>query len=251
LFAIISDIHGNLEALEAVLRDIDRQKIREVLCLGDIVGYGPDPEACVDLVRERCRFCLSGNHDYAVLTTAVNFNPVAAEAIDCHRAILRDGIESDAEKQARWQYLEGLLIQKEEDDRLYVHGSPRDPRFEYILPTDLVFGLFDKISDIFEMIRHVCFVGHSHMPGVVDERMEFLTPSVLDGRYRIEKGKAIVNVGSVGQPRDGDNRACYVTVSDGEVTYHRISYDYQKTLEKVIRLGGVDEFVGTRLAIGR
>jgi len=250
MLAIISDIHSNLEALEAVLKDIEKQGISDIICLGDIVGYGPNPEECIDLISSRCRFCLSGNHDYAVLTDTANFNPIAATAINYTRDVLRNGIEKDLKKQRRWNYLQQLPETHEEGEFFFVHGSPRAPRYEYILPTDVMFGMRDKILDLFRMIRRYCFVGHSHVPGVIDSDMRFLTPAMINGRYRLSRSKAIINVGSVGQPRDGDNRSCYVIVTDDEVIYRRVSYDFRKTMKKIRAIPSIDDFIAQRLAFG-
>lgn len=252
MHAIISDIHDNQEALEAVLADIRRQGIQRIICLGDVVGYGPDPEACIDLVAKNCEWCLSGNHDYAVLTEAAHFNPIAAEAIDCIRERLKPRFaDMYNRKHARWRFLESLLLRKQEGDTLYVHGSPRDERNEYITPFDVAYGETPKIVEIFDQTPRLLFVGHSHLPGVITDKFQFITPAEMDYRFPLRNGKLIINVGSVGQPRDGDNRACYVTVTDDELRYHRLVYDYQTTMKKIYDLACINHYCADRLAMGR
>jgi len=174
--AIISDVHSNIEALQAVLTDIQQQGAEEILCLGDIIGYGPDPEECIDLIEKKCRFCLSGNHDYAVLTHAERFNPLAEEAVDYTRSVLKPAALSSGRKKARWRFLELLPTRITEGDLFYVHGSPRDDRNEYILESDILFGMADKIRQIFELTPRLLFVGHTHYPGVIDPQVTFRHP---------------------------------------------------------------------------
>ena len=257
--AIISDVHSNIEALTAVMEDIHSQDISDTLCLGDVVGYGPDPEACIDIIDGVCRFCLSGNHDYAVLTEAERFNPLAEEAVEATRERLKPGLlKGDwyrfgkSRTRARWQFLERLFLDKRERDILYVHGSPLDPRNEYILETDLVFGNIDKIEEILAVIPRFCFVGHTHVPGIITEEFQFLHPVDFHLTMRFEPDqKYIVNVGSVGQPRDGDNRACYVVMDNDTITYRRVKYDFHKTMSKMQSLGPLSAQHAERLEQGR
>jgi len=247
--AIISDIHANLEALEAVLADIDAQGVSEVLCLGDIVGYGIDAEACVDLVQERCSPCLCGNHDWAMINTAVGFNPMARQAIELTQGRMMPGRFASQARRRRWEFVKNLPYTHTRDDWLLVHGSPRDPVMEYIFPEDVEIDP-DKMAEIFGMFERVCFVGHSHLPGVFTEDLSYQTPAELGGRFEIGAARAIINVGSVGQPRDGDVRACYVQVSEGQVVYRRVGYDIQKTMEK-IRASRIGNLCAERLALGK
>lgn len=247
--ALISDIHANREALEAVLADIDASGIGEVLCLGDVVGYGIDAEACIDLVARRCPMCLCGNHDWAVLNSAVGFNQVARQAVDVTRQRLKPRRWSGPATRRRWAFLQGLPETHQRGEWLLVHASPRDPITEYIFPEDVEVDP-EKMEDIFRRFEHTCFVGHTHVPGVFADDMTFRTPTELGGRYELGHGKAVVNVGSVGQPRDGDARACYVQVTDGVVAYRRVQYDFRKTMEK-IRASRLDPLSAERLALGR
>ncbi|MBM4035096.1 MAG: metallophosphoesterase family protein [Planctomycetes bacterium] len=247
--AIISDIHANLEALEAVLADIDAQGAREVLCLGDVVGYGIDAEACIDLVERNCSLCLCGNHDWAVINTALGFNQMARQAIDLTRRRLRPNKWGGHARKRRWAFLEKLPHTRTRGDWLLVHGSPRDPVTEYIFPDDVEVDP-GKMEEIFSKFEHTCFVGHTHLPGVFTEGMAFLTPGEIANRFDVGRAKVVVNVGSVGQPRDGDVRSCYVVVEDAHVTYRRVPYDVQKTMEK-IRTSHLDPLCAERLALGR
>lgn len=250
--AIISDIHANVEALARVMEDIRECGVQEVACLGDVVGYGPDPKRCIDIVREHCRFSIQGNHDYAVLTAAEHFNPLAEEAVDFARRELKPSGLSLPSKKVRWQFLKELPLLKREVDVIYVHGSPRDERNEYIMETDILFGNVEKLRDIFDLIPRVCFVGHSHVPGIITEEMEFIAPEDSDFAFHLEEGERyIVNVGSVGQPRDGDNRACYVTFDGDEVKYRRVEYDYCATMEKIAEIGPISRNAAIRLEQGR
>ena len=176
--AIISDVHSNIEALQAVLTDIQQQGAEEILCLGDIIGYGPDPEECIDLIEKKCRFCLSGNHDYAVLTHADRFNPLAEEAVDYTRSVLKPAALSSGRKKARWRFLELLPTRITEGDLFYVHGSPRDDRNEYILESDILFGMADKIRQIFELTPRLLFVA-TH---IIRESLTRRSPSAIPTR---------------------------------------------------------------------
>lgn len=249
--AVISDIHSNLEALRAVLARIDELDCREVICLGDLIGYGPDPEACVDLVMERCGVVLRGNHDDALFRPALDFNPVARNAINFTRKIMKPGLVRAGRKAKRWEFLRHLPLQHVRGDRLFVHASPNDPLKEYLLKTDLLFCR-EKIIEALECTPHLAFVGHTHFPGVFDAQLKFHEPKDLEGGfYAFGEGNAIVNVGSVGQPRDQDNRACFVTVEDGGVRYHRVEYDIQAVQEKILNQGPFDEFSAERLGRGQ
>ncbi len=264
MFAIISDIHSNLEALTGVFGRIDAEKVDEVLCLGDVVGYGPDPEACIDIIRERCRFTIRGNHDDALIGSANDFNIYAREVIEGTRQLMRPGLFSSLAKRERWTFIRSLEPARREGRVLYVHGSPRDPVKEYVMRTDVVFAP-DKLKDIFSRIDHLCFVGHTHQPGVFIEKndagrvyFEHVSPSEMpDATWTVTPERALINVGSVGQPRDGDNRACFVFVEeDGEgrplkVRFQRIEYDLRVTIKKIEGISWIDPLCGTRLEIGK
>lgn len=213
--AVISDIHGNLVAFEAVLADIRRQNVDDIVCLGDICGYGPQPIECIKLVRENTAWCLLGNHDEALFVEPRDFGANAKKSIEWQRTLLEPGPNATAEDKDRWAWLKTLSPLRKEKDTEYVHASPKDPIYEYVLREDFHdegLGPSQKAKDIFAAMDWLCFCGHSHRPGVVAEDYKWWRPSELENAAAtIKRGfKTIVNVGSVGQPRDGIPDACYV-----------------------------------------
>jgi predicted phosphodiesterase len=253
--AIISDIHGNLEALRAVLEDIDRERVDAIVCLGDVVGYGPNPCECVKLVRDRCNLVLLGNHDQGALFDPDGFNSGAERAIRWTRTQLEfhDRLPRNA-KNMLTDFLGELPRTHAEGDLLFVHGSARRPLDEYVFPEDIYDPL--KISHIFELVGRYCFQGHTHIPGVFTTGPEFLAPTVPAGDreavIELPRHKAMINVGSVGQPRDGDNRACYAILEDDQrVRFRRIEYPFAVTTKKIHDIADLDNFLGDRLEKGR
>jgi diadenosine tetraphosphatase ApaH/serine/threonine PP2A family protein phosphatase len=248
MIAIISDIHGNLEAMQAVCADIASKKIQSIFCLGDVIGYGPDPAACLDRAMD-FDFTIMGNHDHAVFMEPGGFNTPAENAVFWTRRTL-DGERDETQRRRRWEFLARMDEYRETDSVLFVHGSPRRPMHEYLFPDEAEMSL-QRLMETFDLVKHVCFVGHTHLPGVFTETYEFLTPSQIGHKFMIGDRKAILNVGSVGQPRDLDPRACYVTVDGHEVRWHRIPYDHKRTMEKILATSELDEFLANRLAEGR
>lgn len=274
MFAVVSDIHGNIEALSTTFEDIERRSIKKVYCLGDIVGYGASPTKCLDMVIERCSFSLCGNHDQAVFYEPTNFNVGAERAAYWTRQVLEDETRK-AKRNRRWEALGRFPIRMEADGLLLVHASPRRPVNEYLFPED-VYTNPGKIMDNFRRLeaRHkACLVGHTHVPGVFLDDPCFDPPDELAemGVYTITSDeKAIINVGSVGQPRDRDPRLCYTViyekgevpegcdppdVGDGEdylmVEFVRLEYDIEKAARKIYDVPELDDFLGTRLFEGR
>ncbi len=256
-FAVISDIHGNLEALEAVFSDIADRNVAEIVCLGDVVGYGPQPAECLDLTMARTQVCLMGNHDYAVMYEPNNFNIGAEAACFWTRSILES--ETDAVKRSRrWDFLGSLEILhsvRSPNERLggmvFAHGSPRRPVNEYVFPDD-VYTNPTKIHSLFERFGKLSFVGHTHVPGVFFDTPDFYSPDELEGVYQLsETYKALINVGSVGQPRDRDNRASYVVVDETKVQFCRVPYDVDAVIEKMRAIPDLDEYLANRLREGR
>ncbi|HEX6986222.1 MAG TPA: metallophosphoesterase family protein [Planctomycetaceae bacterium] len=245
--AIVSDIHGNLEALRAVLADIDRQGIKDIYCLGDIVGYGPNPAECIDLVRDRCKVTLLGNHDQAALFDPEGFNAGAERAIFWTRKVLESGPR--AESEARWEFLGELPRIHREDGLMFVHGSARNPLNEYVFPEDIYNQR--KMEKIFALVERHCFQGHTHIPGVFTEDYDFLAPEEIDFTYVLTDRKALVNVGSVGQPRNGDPRASYVVLDGTTVHFKRVDYPFEETRRKIHENPDLDDFLGDRLVDGR
>ncbi len=248
--ALISDIHGNVDALNVVMADIESRGIDKVVCLGDTVGYGPNPRECLDVVMARCEWALMGNHDFAVLYEPTSFNTSAESAAFWTRRELET--EPDDELRARrWRYLGGLSVRQRYADAQWFHASPRRPINEYIFPDD-VFTAPTKMTQIFERVECHCFVGHTHVPGVFTSEPDFYQPSELSGMYRLTPGdKCIVNPGSVGQPRDRDPRASYAILDGDRVEFIRLEYDVQAVIEKVKQASGLSDFLGLRLLDGR
>lgn len=250
--AIISDIHANLEALNAVLAHIEGETVDRIVCLGDILGYGPDPVACVDLVQERCEWSLMGNHDFGVLYEPTNFNVAAEQAAYWTRA------QFEAESQngvgaKRWEFLGRLRVRVAFGSFLCVHGTPRRPINEYLFPEDALNSPV-KMQQIFERVDLFCLVGHTHVPGVFTDEPDFYPPEDLDGVYRfVEDEKAIINPGSVGQPRDLDPRASYAILDEAEkaVSFFRVPYEVDVTVQKIKSVPQLSDWLGERLLEGR
>lgn len=251
--AVISDIHGNAEALRAVLADIEARNVEGIVCLGDIVGYGPDPLACVDLVGERCQWSLLGNHDFGVLYEPTNFNPGAEQAAYWTRAQFET--ETDEPSRARrWAFLSQLRVRVKfggENQIIAVHGSPRRPINEYVFPDDAINGTL-KIQQIFERIDKCAVVGHTHVPGVFTDEPDFYAPAELKNKFTFQDGeKCMINVGSVGQPRDNDPRASYVVIEDGCVEFQRVEYDIDAVARKIKSVPQLNDWLADRLYEGR
>lgn len=248
--ALISDIHGNLEALRAVLADIDAQNIEEIFCLGDIIGYGPNPCECLDLVMERCTVTILGNHDQAALFDPDGFNPVALQAIYWTRDRL-DQVGSSSQINDRWDFLGTLPRLHKMPPFLFVHGSSRDPTNEYVFPE----YVYDqrKMEILFARIEQYCFQGHTHLPGVFTTQCQFISPDECDYQFQLGQQKLMVNVGSVGQPRDEDNRSCYVVLDDEALTieFRRIEYDIETTAKKIYDEPDLTNMLGDRIKHGR
>ena len=171
--ALISDIHSNLEALEAVLADIKQQGIRQIYCLGDIIGYGPNPRECIDLVTS-CDVCLLGNHDQGALFDPEGFNTGAERAIFWTRDQLENDRGDPDDNARRWEFLGEFPRNRRESGFLFVHGSARNPLNEYVFPEDIYNQR--KMEKIFSLIENHCFQGHTHVPGVFTQGLNFLSP---------------------------------------------------------------------------
>ena len=239
---IVSDIHSNLEAFQSVIEDAESSGgFDEVWSLGDLVGYGPEPVSCIDLMRRHSHLGVAGNHDLAAIgrLSLELFNEYAAAAN------LWTASQIDEEHIA---YLAGLDLRLERDGFTIVHGSPRDPIWEYVMSTSSAVASFLHFDTL------QCLVGHSHIPficrptegGVVFLEFPLDTPVAL-GADRV-----IINPGGVGQPRDGDPRASYAIYDSeaGNIVHHRVHYDIPTTQEKM-RRHGLPEFLIERLSYGR
>lgn len=244
--AIISDIHGNLEALTVVLEDIQAQGITDIYCLGDVIGYGPNPRECIDACRQ-FNLTLLGNHDNGALFDPEGFSSGAERAIFWTRSQLEDKTIEGA--QERWDFLARLPRTYRDGDIMFVHGSPRSPLNEYVFPEDIYNQR--KIERIFGFIQKYCFQGHTHVPGVFTENFRFYSPGEVSNRYTLGDQKLMINVGSVGQPRDSDPRSSYVILDDDQVEFRRVEYDPNPTRLKILAIPELDDFLGDRLLEGR
>jgi len=238
-YAVIGDIHGNLEALQAVLADLEEQGVDQVLCVGDVVGYGADPEGCLELVTERCSVVVSGNHDYATAgqSSMDYFNPYARRALEWTAEQL-----STTSRQS----LVELPLTAQMNGFALVHSSFFVPeRFDYIFAPSQARVCFLKQE------VPLAFFGHTHLPVAffdTDPITYSLGPEIgIDPRV-----KTLVNVGSVGQPRDEDARACYA-VYDSErhlVSLRRVTYNIEGAARKITD-AGLPEVLAERLFLGR
>lgn len=255
---VISDIHGNASALRAVLADVKKRGVDRIICLGDIVGYGPHPLECVDMVAEHCEWSLMGNHDFGVLYEPTNFNPGAEAAAYWTRQTF-DAEQNDAKRAKRYQFLGRLRVRVADpfaDMRrplLAVHGSPRRPINEYIFPDD-VLNATDKLKQIFSQVDGLCIVGHTHVPGVFTSEPDFYPPDEIgpSNTYKFIDGeKAVINVGSVGQPRDHDPRASYIILHSDRVEFFRVEYDIDETARAIRAIPELSDWLADRLYEGR
>ncbi|MFN3740646.1 MAG: metallophosphoesterase family protein [Thermodesulfovibrionales bacterium] len=230
MLAVISDIHANLEALEVVISDTKKRGIKDLIFLGDAVGYGPDPEVVVEILRSECISIIAGNHDRAVVDPGLDeyFNEIAREAILWTRSVLSEKVKGFLKK------LPFVSIYRHNEvDIFTVHASPREPeKWHYILT------LSDAQINFYYFNERICFIGHSHYPFVV-ERSDSGELTVMKENHCILKDNCryIINAGSVGQPRDGDPRACYVIFNGREIDFIRLEYDFKKTQKKMKEAG--------------
>jgi diadenosine tetraphosphatase ApaH/serine/threonine PP2A family protein phosphatase len=238
--AVISDIHSNLHALEAVLADIQAEAPDEVWCLGDIVGYGAQPNECVDAVREAVRLSLSGNHDLAVLGTidVAAFSGDAGAAARWTRTVL-------GESQAEW--LGGLKPSADRAGFQLFHGSPRDPVWDYVLSEEIA-----KAS-ILQTTAPLLLVGHSHIALALRWDGEQMSGGLAPAGTEVDLGggRFVLNPGSVGQPRDGDPRAAWLLIDEeaGRAAFRRVPYPIVRA-QAAIRANGLPEGLAARLAHG-
>jgi diadenosine tetraphosphatase ApaH/serine/threonine PP2A family protein phosphatase len=230
--AAITDIHANLPALEAVLADADAAGVEEVWCLGDVVGYGAQPDECAALVRERCAVCLVGNHDLAVLGTldVAAFSEAAAAAVWWTR---------DNVSPATLELLRGLEPRASREEVALSHASPRDPIWEYVLSGEQADACLDAQPE------RIGLIGHSHVALFFTRPAEPAPGEVRgaqagDGTLlRLDGGGWLINPGSVGQPRDGDPRAAWLELDTVELTarFHRVGYDVESAAAAIVAAG--------------
>lgn len=245
-YAVLSDVHGNLEALSAVLADAASEGALGILCLGDAVGYGADPAPCIELLGERSSLMVAGNHEHgAVGLLDVGWFNAAARAAALWT---RDRLGADHQ-----DFLTGLPLASTLGEATCVHASPRRPEeWDYLLSAEDGFQAFGDFA------TRLCFVGHSHRPGVWSlgssgpAYEDLAGPAFHDRRIPFHDGRRyIINVGSVGQPRDRDPRAAYVLWDEEErsVTLRRVTYDHKAAAAKILR-AGLPRTLADRLAYG-
>jgi predicted phosphodiesterase len=253
--AILSDIHANLPALEAVLDDIEGSDVEELWCLGDVVGYGAQPDECATLVADRCALCLVGNHDLAVLDELdiSAFSPAAAAAVRWTQGVA---------KPETTEFLKGLEPADETHEVALYHASPRDPVWEYVLWPD------QAAECIGVQAARVSLIGHSHvalffvMPEEGGNPSPGQTVELLDAargaqagagtRLDLSEGRWLVNPGSVGQPRDADPRAAWLELDTDswEATYRRVEYEIDRAAD-AIAATDLPEHLARRLYVGQ
>ncbi len=240
-YAIFSDVHSNLEAFTAVLDCLAGADISRYFFVGDIVGYGADPSACIRLLASLGAVMVCGNHDRAASGDLATdyFNEAAAAAIAWTQARL-----SPEER----IFLRGLPFVQEEGDFCLVHGTLDHPEaFDYMTDRHRAAKTFYALS------KEICFVGHLHQPGIFAETSDGVVDIPASGKRKLEKRKRyIVNVGSVGQPRDGDPRACFCVFDDADCTleFRRLDYDVKGAADK-IAAAGLPQTLASRLYAGR
>lgn len=237
-YAIISDVHANLEALQIALKYIHSKKISQIICLGDIVGYGPRPNECMELIKKHAQICLMGNHDHAVLglTDIYYFNQYAKEALLWTRRQLL---------QYNKAYLENLPFSAKLNNLLFVHSTPIEPQeWHYIFSEQEARSNLDIVQE------PLVFIGHSHIPVIFSyNNGAFYTEKVA---LNLQEDRYIVNVGSIGQPRDGDPRACFILYDEetASIEFVRLEYPVKETYRQIID-SKLPPFLAMRLLAGQ
>ncbi len=243
--AVLSDIHANLPAFEAVLAAIDEAGVDEIWCLGDVVGYGAEPDECADLARERCGACLVGNHDLAVLggLDIEAFSEAAAAAVAWTRGRI-------AARTPEW--LRGLEPAGEREGIGLFHASPRDPVWEYVLSAEQADACLDAQA------QRIALIGHSHVSLFFSRSAENGQEGEIRGAQAndgalldLGDGRWLINPGSVGQPRDGDPRAAWLELDTEAPTarFHRVPYDVERAAAAIVA-AGLPRRLAERLKVG-
>ncbi|HEB71234.1 MAG TPA: metallophosphoesterase [Nitrospirae bacterium] len=240
-YALISDIHANLEAFEAVLKDIKSVGVDNTLFLGDIVGYGPNPNECMDLLLKEADLSLGGNHDWAAvgMTPSEYFNPYAKSAMDWTVEVLRDDLKDFLLRTRAQDTFDGIQV---------AHSSPLNPeQWQYIMTQK------DAVANYPHIQGDICFIGHSHQPIVIECAGPDNIKALRVDAITLSPGmKYLVNIGSVGQPRDSNNHSCWVVYDSdlGSVEFRRVGYDISVTQKKMSD-AGLAIYLIDRLSEGR
>ena len=240
-YGIFADIHSNLEALDTVIAAYRKETIDKYFCVGDVVGYAANPNECAEKIKALCEIAVAGNHDWAAvnLLSIEYFNPVARQAI----LWTRDNLDERSKS-----FLESLKLIHRNNDLTLVHGTLDNPQdFNYMIDGRIAQGTFELLE------TKICFVGHSHIAGIFNKHKDGRIEYCEEERVKIQdENSYIVNVGSIGQPRDNNPRAAYsiYDTDKKEIQIKRADYDIQKTRERIIN-AGLPRFLGDRLIIGR
>ena len=239
--ALISDVHGNLEALSSVARSIHNEGAEKVVFLGDIVGYGANPNECIDMLREITKELIAGNHDMASAgkTSIRNFNPLAKEAIEWTRNKLTKN---------NMDFLSSLPLKKETQTTIYVHSSPYCPE-----DWNYVSDVQDAGRQFKAFAKHACFIGHSHFPKIFTKTSSGEILQLKKSQIKLREGfRYIINTGSVGQPRDGNPLSSYGIYDTEKKEYRlvRVQYDISMAKNKIIA-AGLPAFLAKRLDSGK
>ena len=241
--AVVTDIHSNRHAFEAVLADLASDGADEIWCLGDLVGYGAEPDACVELARDRAALCLAGNHDLAV-TGALGIEEFSRGAAISARWT-REVIDAD-----NLEFLRGLEPKDEKEGFGLYHGSPRDPVWEYVLSARLAELCLDEAG------QRVSLIGHSHIAVAFarggPEDAAIVAPAGAGASADVADGEWLINPGSVGQPRDGDPRAAWLMLdtTQARAEWRRTEYDVAGAAA-AIRAAGLPDSLAERLGYGQ
>ncbi len=240
-YAIFSDVHSNLQAFQSVLQEIEKLHVDKRLFLGDIVGYGANPNETMDMLNTAADVMLAGNHDFAAvdMTDIANFNPHAREAILWTKDVLAPSHK---------EFLKGLPVYTVVDNLTLAHSSPKEP-----LMWHYIFNIFDAIENFEHFNTNLCFIGHSHHPVVIERNSEGKTNASKDQFIQLNSAsRYIINVGSVGQPRDRNPKACFIIYDSGNMTieFKRVQYDIAAAQEKM-RKEGLPDYLIERLTYGK
>ena len=240
-YAFFSDVHSNEEALRIVLKDFQAEKVDKIFFLGDAVGYGPNPNECLALINEIAEECLMGNHDYAALGLIETnvFNLYARESMNWTLGHLTE---------KSLEIMSNFSLDFRFDNFFLVHSTPEEPTaWDYILDLDEAEKNFGHFT------RQICLIGHSHIPAIIKKYKDRHCTVHLENSIYIEEGfRYVINVGSVGQPRDGINQSCYLIYDTKEklATLKRIPYNIKKTQQKMKKVG-LPQYLIERIGLGR
>ena len=249
MIAILSDVHGNLEALSSVLKDIQDHPVDDIVCLGDLVGYGPDSYRCLEIAMD-WSMVLRGDMDDALISDPATLD--MPDQLKQMVAEVRTQIVSQGDNSHLFDFVENLPLVSKTNTCQLVHASLRDPLNEYVFPEHVHDGV--TMRGVFQPIGQLCFCGHTHLAGVIEQTSDSTWMHMSDRqcnyKFRVREHKVLCNVGSVGQPRDTDPRASYVLYEPPVIRFRRVPYDIELTRRK-IRDNGDDDMHGTRLTYGR